>query len=905
MLNQNDLAFVLGNPAPQPPSPETVAPAAPEVQGTSIPQALSNAVEATTQVGKQFGIDTNKLGLTRDEIAFLTDIHLPPPNSVLQPKTSFEDVQAGGSSTASITPSGLSVSVPETLDSTKNNFLDTALRTTVDFGKSLVQDVQEGVVGYGDLWRQGFASADIGGKIINLEERLKADPGNLAIRAELKGLKEQSDEIDAAMSKDLWDVGTAATMFIPFGGPVKIGAKAAEMVGAKALAEGALASLEKRGLKGVGARLLDRAGKGTAMGGAYGYMSSQGDLDQAKQSAETMGALFGAGPAIAAPLKSVMGAAGKGTARVVNAFTQIPAVASTRKAIYDGPVGKTWDYLATRTGDLFDRHGLKALNTNFHLARIEAVRMAGSLVKDMEQNLKGLDMEAKEQVSALMERRLSPQNLIDMIGADKARPLIRKAAEEARRLKGVGQLLKAYGVPTHNSATGDWMNFVLKKNFMPHFIPDPAKLLTDPKLRAQSIEAIRRRTGKSVQEATEQFEQWAVRAQQEQAASASSGAMGRAHMEARLYGLPGYSMDLPNVLNVYYQKAARLIANHRRLGRAVKDVNGFGPGDDAAAAMANVPSGAPGQQLDLFSEVPASAGGHAAGDAVTVAGKNGPIPGTVVNPSANAAGQVRVRVGEPGKTKVLTVSPSKVEKAVAKNPELKGLKKGSQARLSGKPVTVKGTTPGTIIVEDASGKEIAVPKDSQALSKMKKARNPKMVAAAVQLPDGTVETGMFHAEIYDRLGDAVGDNAVDGFVDKAGKFYTREQAMSKAPSAAEEMGRLAGKEFPDVPDMSVEVPPPPMKAAGPGPDEIQVGVQATGGQMTVAELRKALKAEGYTPQEIGDIVKGMQEMKLVKGTIPAEGRAKAEELARKSRERRKKPTTRNQVKKEMRGKKSA
>lgn len=58
------------------------------------------------------------------------------------------------------------------------------------------------------------------------------------------------------------------------------------------------------------------------------------------------------------------------------------------------------------------------------------------------------------------------------------------------------------------------------------------------------------------------------------------------------------------------------------------------------------------------------------------------------------------------------------------------------------------------------------------------ARQSKVTAAALRLPDGTVLTGRVHAQIYDRV--PVNVEAEDGFVDDQGKFLTREEAFALA-----------------------------------------------------------------------------------------------------------------------------
>lgn len=866
-LGNDDLSFVLGAPAPvaqqAAPVPVSTAPAGPAqpppVEGEYI-QPLSERVR---EAGKRAGIDTDKLGIDVSEFDYIMG---KPDVTIGAPPTSFGDVIKGGSSTAASIQPGGAFAKPESFDPVKHSFLDDVVgggeavgNAGLDLAKGLVTDVLDGVSGYVDLWRNTFEAVGVKADIINATEALKLNPNDLAARAKLRALREHADRLDNEAVKDLWDIGTAAVVFAPFKGPVALGAKGLEAIGMKVGAKALTESLAQRGIRGTLIRLVDRAGKGAAMGGAYGFFQSEGDLETSKKSAEMMGALFGAGPAVAAPLKSLFGAAGKGTGRVINAFNQIPAIASVRKAIYDGPIGRNWDYIATRSEKVFEDFKLLPLITNMHVARIEASRIAGKWVAGMKTNLDAYTPEIHEHISALMERRMTPSALIAKLGQKEAAPIIRAAAQEQRRLKEVGRLLQAWGIPMHNSATGDLYNFVMRKNYMPHIIVNPETLVNDPKLRAQSIAAIAKKTGKSLQEAEADFLQWADRAKFDAANEASSGTIGRATMEARLYGLPGYSMDLPNVLNLYYQKAGRLLAFHRRLGRHVPDVNVWGGGDDAAAiADAPKPWGGPGGQMELFAPENSAPGTLQPGMKVVVEGNRGPIEATVVNPAANNKGQVRVRAGKGKGSKLLTVSGSKVrvkqEPLVQKAEELKGLKKGSDATLKGEPVKVKKTTRNKIVVEKPNGKIVEVPKDSPNIKKvgkelvtdedhikyfMKQGMSreeamqlhndtlrelgkppyngprdtvPKMTAAAVKLEDGSVETGSFHGEIYDRVGDRAGGNPIDGFVDDAGNFYTREQASLF----------LEGADKP-------------------------------------AQLRAELKRLGYTPKEIGKIIRGTLE----------------------------------------------
>jgi len=826
-LSNSDLGFLLGDPAtPQEaPAPRQVAStsAAPPTPETDVASAVGERIvplsERVREAGKRAGIDTDKLGIDISEYDYITGA---PDITIGPPPDNFGDVLSGGSTTAAtITPGG-AFPKQESFHPTKNNFIDGVLEFGIDLGKGLVSDVLDGVSGYIDAFPTAFEQGMVSDEIGAISKALELNPNDLAARAKLKGLREKADALEKHQLDNFWDVGTTAAVFAPFSGPVKLGAKGLQMFGMEAAANVVAESLAKRGIAGTAVRFADRAGRGAAMGGTYGFFSTQGDIEAAKKSGAMMGTLFGIGPAVAAPLKGVFGAAGKQAGRVVNMFNQIPAVAGVRESIYNGPIGRTWDFVATRAEKVFQDHGLDPLMTNMHVARIEGVRTAGTWVNGMKKNLDAYGPEVHEQVSALLERRLTPTQLIAQLGQEKAAPIIRAAADESRRLKTVGRLLQAWGVPMHNSATGELYNFVMRKNFMPHIIVNPEKLLTDPALRKQSIAAIAKRTGKSLQEAEADFLQWAERAKFDAANEASSGTIGRATMEARLYGLPGYSMDLPNVLNLYYQKAGRLLAFHRRFGPHAPDVNVWGGGDDAAA-IADAPKpwdppGSGGGQMELFPSPNTPPGELASGMPVVVAGAKGPMNATVVNPAAGE-GKVRVRVGTGKGSKLYTVSGSKVarapEKAVQKAESLKGLKKGSDATLNGQPVKVKQTTKAKVIVEKANGKTVEVPKDSPNLAKAEvRTTLPKMAAAAVKLEDGTIETGAFHGEIYDRIGDRVGENPVDGFVDAAGKFYTRKQAAL--------------------------------------------------GDLPLSEMRQELKRLGYSPKEIGAIVKGMKEG----GTLP-------------------------------------
>ena len=833
-ISNTDLGFLLGDPAPTPPpvtaAPIRVAPSGPteEAPTTGYVQPLSERVR---EAGKRAGIDTDKLGIDISEFDYIMG---KPDLAVGPPPENFSDVIKGGSSTAAtITPGG-AFPKPESFDSHKNDFLDNIFGNdegftpggvakgvvggAVELGKGLVTDVLDGISGYIDAFPTAFNQGVVDDSIKETVKMLALNPNDLAARAKLKGLREQADALEKRQLDNFWDVGTAAVVFVPFEGPIGLAAKGLEKLGQGVAGKLVSESLAKRGIQGTIIRLVDRAGKGAAMGGAYGYFSSEGNVETSKNSAVMMGSLFGAGPAIAAPLKGAFGALGTGAGRVVNMFNQLPAVAAVKKSIYDGPIGRTWDFAATRSEKVFEDFKLGALMTNMHVARIEASRIAGKWVAGMKGNLDAHTPEAHEHISALMERRLTPTALIAKLGKDAAAPLIRAAAGEQRRLKEVGRLLQAWGIPMHNSATGDLYNFVMRKNYMPHIIVNPEKLLTDPKLRAQSIAAIAKKTGKSLAEAEADFVQWGERAKFDAANEAKSGTIGRATMEARLYGLPGYSMDLPNVLNLYYQKAGRLLAFHRRMGRHVPDINVWGGGDDAAAIAGQphptAPAGPAGEQIPLFAPENAAPGTLQPGMKVTVAGERGPINATVVNPNANGKGQVRVRAGSGKGSKLYTVSGSKVkvrqEPIVQKAEELKGLKKGSRFTFKGEPATVEKTTRAKIVAKKANGKVVEIPKDSPEVAKLEpRTTLPKMAAAAVKLEDGTIETGAFHGEIYDRIGDRVGENPVDGFVDAAGKFYTRKQAAL--------------------------------------------------GDLPKSEMRQELKRLGYTAKEIGAIIKGMAE----------------------------------------------
>ncbi len=879
-ISNSDLGFLLGEPAPTPPpvtaAPIRTAPAGPveEAPTTGVDGYVQPLSERVREAGKRAGIDTDKLGIDISEFDYIMG---KPDLAIGPPPENFSDVIKGGSSTAATITSGGAFPKPESLDPHKQDFLDNIFGSddslvknvaggVVELGKGLVTDVLDGISGYVDAFPTAFNQGVVANEISATIDAIKLNPNDLAARAQLKSLRERADALEKRQLDNFWDIGTGAVVFVPFGGPVNLAAKGLEKIGAEVAGKAITEALGKRGIQGTVIRLVDRAGKGAAMGGAYGYFSTQGDLEASKKSAEMMGALFGAGPAIAAPLKGAFGVLGKGVGRSVNMFNQLPAIASVRKAIYDGPIGRNWDYLATRSEKVFEDFKLNGLLTNMHVARIEASRISGKWVAGMQKNFAPhTSMEAKEHISALMERRMTPTALIAKLGKDAAAPLIRAAASEQRRLKETGRLLQAWGIPMHNSATGDLYNFVMKKNFMPHIIVNPEKLVTDPKLRAQSIAAIAKKTGKSLAEAEADFMQWAERAKFDAANEATSGTIGRATMEARLYGLPGYSMDLPNVLNLYYQKAGRLLAFHRRLGRHVPEVNAWGGGDDAAAiAGQGVPDVTPpagkgsgrftfkkgtdtgeagfGDQMELFAPEGTPPGQLASGSKVIVEGKNGPMKATVVNPNANNKGQVRVRVGKGKGSKLLTVSGSKVrQEPIVQKPEaLKGLKKGSDATLKGEPVKVKQTTRSKVIVEKPNGKTVEVPKNSPSLEKaVPRTTLPKMAAAAVKLEDGTIETGAFHGEIYDRIGDSVGENPIDGFVDAAGKFYTRKQAalgdlpksemrqeLKRLGYTAKEIGAIIkgmadNETLPiepqDIPDPTQYVPPPPRRVAAKQP----------------------------------------------------------------------------------------
>lgn len=850
-LSNADLGFVLGAPAAAPapaavapPAAATVAQAPAPIDGGIIP--LSTRIR---EAGKRAGIDTDKLGIDVSEFDYITgssDLTIGPPPSP------FADVVAGGSTSATITPAG-AFAKPESFDSSKNNFLDSIFdpaltlpqkvgMATIELGKGLVEDVVDGVSGYGDLWSNTFEDIGIQKEMGQIMAAIEADPNDLAARAALRSLRDRSDALDKENEQNLWDIATAGAMFVGFGSgaAIKLGAKGAAMFGGKKLAASMLTKLAERGVAatattarvgapmGATVRLADRAMRGAAMGGTYGFFSSEGDLKRSAESAAMMGTLFGVGPPIAAPFKAAFNWGGKQGGRAINAFGQIPAVASVRKSIYDGPIGRNWDYLATRSEKVFEDFKLIPLLTNMHVARIEGTRLAGKWVAGMQTNLKAQTPEIHGQVAMLMERGITPAALAQQLGPEKAAPIIRAAATESRRLKQVGRMLQAWGIPMHNSATGDLYNFVMLKNYMPHIIVNPEKLLTDPKLRAQSIKAIAAKTGKSLDEAEADFLQWAERAKFDAASEASSGAIGRATMEARLYGLPGYSLDLPNVLNLYYQKAAKLLAFHRRLGRNAPSPNAWGGGDDAAAIAGAGPDVPVGGAPEIVPPANAKPGAIASGTKVIVAGKNGPMKGVVVNPAANNKDQVRVRVGK----RLLTVSGSKVSPEPVKPARLKKAKAEAEAPKKREPRTAL----------------------------------PKMAAAAVQLSDGTIETGAFHGEIYERIGDRVGENPIDGFVDAAGKFYNRKQAaLGDLPKSEmrKELGRLGytAKEIGAIikgmkdeavpepqapPDPTVEVPEPPRRAPKPKAkaDKVPEGWEKAYDRLP-ADLQKDVSAYMY------------------------------------------------------------
>lgn len=774
--------------------PEGVAPA-PVYPVT--PQETSNLVQQTAEAGQAYGIDTKALGLTPEDIRTITGIQLPPagppspplpPQAATQQALPSQSVQPEGS----IIPSGLRINadgrievassanpansrsgIIENLGAMAKGFLDNPARGMWEFGKGLVTDVVEGFGSALDLIGNAPNQYEANAALGSVMDRLKINPNDFEARNQLQQLKQTADQINQKQTNDLWKTATAATFFIPFAKPLSLTGKALAAAGMEEASSAILSTLEKKGIDGVAARLVDRAGKGALVGGTYGYFSTQGNLDAAKNSALMMGGLFGAGPIVAAPFKAAFGAAGAGMGKAINSFGQIPAVAQARANIYNGPIGKIWDNIAMAPEGVFERAGLGHLVNNMHVARVEAVRLAGQWVAAKERNLETFALPQLEQISGLVERRITPSQLVSQVGQEEAAPLIRAAADESRRLKSVGQLLKAWGIPVYNSSTGELYNFVMRDNYVPHIIVNSDALLTDPKLRAQAIAAIAKRTGKSTQEAEADLVQWGERAKADAPNEAMHGVPGRATLEARLYGLPGYSMDLRNVLDLYYQRAAKLLAIHRRLGRHV--TNFEPPGPDEAAAAAALPvdpaspiPGAGGNQLDLFAPAekgaPATAGqavqqelfGPApaaaapvvnVGDKVVVTGKTGrPIPGTLLEKDINDKGQHKVRVGTPGKrgTRTLTVSASKVAPAspkpvvaqimvpevpaeipakkprpappssIKRAPENIGIKKGSDVYLGNRRVRITGSTKEFIVGTYAdTNTEVKIPKNSR------------------------------------------------------------------------------------------------------------------------------------------------------------------------------------------------
>lgn len=927
-ITQDELTHLLNGPPTKDPS------AAAQI----MPQQTSNLVARTAEVARGYGIDTNALGLTPDEIKRITGISLPAPKAgeTALPPTPPENVAPAQTvqPEGSILPQGLRIgkdgrievassqnpasdpnSLVENLGGMAKRFLDNPVKGVYDFGKGMVTDVIGGVSALGDLVMHAPEQISAEMELSGIQDALRINPDDYTARSKLAGVKAKADAINEEQTKNFWKAATTASLFIPFGGPISFGGKALIKAGAAEAGEALLASLERKGIQGVVSRLVDRAGKGAAMGGAYGYFASEGDLQTSLHSAELMGSMFGAGPLIGAPIKSVMGLTGTAGKKIVNAFAQIPMVAETRQKLYNGPIGKVWDNMVTSTESVFDQAGLGHLLDNLHVARIEAVRLGGYLDRSKVENLAGLDADGHAVVSGLIERRISPSSVRKLYGDEKGATLIRAAADEDRRLKYVGQLLRAYGVPTYNSATGELYNFVLRDNYLPHIIVNPEVLAADAGLRRQAIDIIAAKKGLPLNEAELHFNQWVERAKGEVEQEGIHGVPGRATMEARLYGLPGYSLDLPNVLSTYYQRSARLIAFHRRLGRAVTNLGETGGNDEVGAALEVPPAGSP----PAVQAAPAGVNSNApttpldVGSKVTVTGKRGqPIKGTLIEKDVNDKGQAKVRVGTPGKkgTRTLTVSPSKItarsdeKKVVAEvlvpktqeevpgrrliargralAPKLTPLKVGDKVLFEGRPADVIGNTEMGPRLRFPDGKEfgafrsdviLASDADKPVLYGSFSDKAPQdMTPQEFAREFNNVQTAVSQTRARHTFPEIGNDNPAWAEYEK-GNWKPLSTALGFTDAEQQDFARfvkLAGSGDPSAPHFDPTDPmhtdlynwwkkQPREAATTPAPEppitEPQITAVPTGKKATLAEFRRALKEAGYTPAQIAEEVR--------------------------------------------------
>lgn len=932
-ITQDELSSLLNGPPTKDPS----------VAAQVMPQQTSNLVARTAEVARGYGIDTNALGLTPEEIKRVTGISLPEPNAsepsapapsppenaapaaTVQPEGSIlpQGLRIGSDGRIEVASSDNPASNPnalvENLGGMAKRFLDNPVKGVYDFGKGMVTDVIGGVSALGDLVMHAPEQIADDWELSSVQDALRINPNDYAARNKLAAIKAKADAINEQQTQNFWKAATTASLFIPFGGPVSLGGKALIKAGMAETGEALLASLERKGISGVVSRLVDRAGKGAAMGGAYGYFASEGDLQTSLHSAELMGSMFGAGPLIGAPLKSVMGVTGAAGKKAVNAFNQLPLIAETRQKMYNGPIGKVWDNMVTATESVFDQAGLGNLLDNMHVARMEAVRLGGYLDRSKTENLAGLDADGHAVVSGLIERRISPSSVRKLYGEEKGSILVRAAADEDRRLKYVGQLLRAYGVPTYNAATGELYNFVLRDNYLPHIIVNPEALAADPGLRRQAIKIIAEKKGLPLPEAELHFNQWAERAKGEAEQEALHGVPGRATMEARLYGLPGYSLDLPNVLSTYYQRSARLIAFHRRLGRAVTNLGETGGADEVGPALEVPPASAPPAQQ----AVPAGVNSNAPttdieiGSKVTVTGKRGqPINGTLLEKDINDKGQVKVRVGTPGKkgTRTLTVSPSKLaartdeKKVVAEvlvpktqeeapvrrltargralEPKLPPLKIGDKVLFEGRPADVIGMSPMGPKLRFADGKEVgafradvtlASDADKPVIYGSYSDKAPQdMTPAEFAREFNNVQTAVSQTRARHTFPDIGKDHPAWAEYEK-GNWKPLSAALGFSDAEQQDFARfvkLAGSGDPSAPHFDptdpmhtdlynwwkkqpreVATTPEPAAAVEPQITEPQVTVKPTGKTASISEFRKALKNAGYTPPQIAEEVR--------------------------------------------------
>lgn len=233
--------------------------------------------------------------------------------------------------------------------------------------------------------------------------------------------------------------------------------------------------------------------------------------------------------------------------------------------------GSLWRPEVFTSGDSALRGmGLMGLADQLVAARKVATLKAAELVAGMERNLLGLTDDQAKRVTFFIENF----DFTDPLAWDTARAytldkgderLFAIAEREARRMIGLGEMMRKTGMQLYDPESGTFNLFALRKNYIPHKFVNPEAFREGGEARDKALQILMKKTGRDKPQAEEWLDNFADRIESSNNGTFEgkfpAGTSGH-YLIGRRMGLPGYETDIRKILPQYYEHVGRRLTNH-------------------------------------------------------------------------------------------------------------------------------------------------------------------------------------------------------------------------------------------------------------------------------------------------------------------------------------------------------